>query len=249
MKASALTHRLTTITAIAALSALGSGCAGLSLRVTDTPSILGRFVTAGETITLTVDVKNVAGCDLTGFQNSPYIAFVVFPFVGISEDLNLVCSGQIAPDLYARAQSSRDAITGQFEVFSQSMVQLADASMLCLPIPDSSLPSQFQQTGAMECIIPVPVPFPSGASAQGTVVVTAPRSGVFRSLVFAGAQAIAPYNQCVPVVQTQNGGAGGFACDQVAQLAPAVSAPGLTLLVMVLTAVGLLAVRRLARRS
>lgn len=227
---------------MAVIAVLCGGCGGLQVRVVDSPPIMGRYVNAGERITLDITVRNVADCNLTGFPVpgvGPSVGLYVFPFIDADQEVNAACSGQLSPGFRDQAMNSLATLQSQAQVLSQSMVQMADSSILCIP-------GSYGPFEDLLCVIPIPVPFANRASVQASIEVTAPRSGFFRTLVAAGTHTD-DGSQCIEVVQNTSDNATGWACDQLAQTAPAASHSGMIGLALALAAIGLAALGGAAR--
>ncbi|MFI5396816.1 MAG: hypothetical protein ACHQ9S_14870 [Candidatus Binatia bacterium] len=235
-------RRLVAFAWVIPVVALCGGCAinggmGVSL------SVLPIKATVGESVTLTITATNAAGCDLTGVENTDFLGVLVLPFIEEgTPDLNLACSGQIAPEMYGQVQAAMDSVTSQFELLSHSLAQPPQGQLLCEPISSPFPESQV-------CALPLTGLLHNGDTAQGTVVVKAPTYGSFRSLVWVAGRAVIP-SQCIQVVQNDSGIAAGVSCAALSVgggAAPAVSTVGLAALVAMLGGIGLLAARRLAR--
>lgn len=241
MKGHVSIHRLVAFAWVAPVVALCSGCVNGGIGVN--LSVIPIKATVGESVTLTITATNAAGCDLIGVESSPFLGVLVLPFIEEgTAGLDLACSGQITPEVYGQVQAAMDSATGQFELLSHSLAQPPQGQLLCQPISSPFPESQV-------CLLPLTGPLLNGDTAQGTVVVTAPRSGRFRSLVWVAGQAVIP-SQCIQVVQNDSGTAAGINCAALfvgGGAVPTVSTVGLAALVAMLSGIGLLGARRLAR--
>ncbi|MBI1817297.1 MAG: hypothetical protein HYR72_20180 [Deltaproteobacteria bacterium] len=229
---------------------MASGCGNLTgISATLTAGPVGAV---GQNHTFNIKVTNTAGCDLTS-DLSPFpilippdqLFFLFIPFVPITDDLNRACNGNFTPGQIAQGQAMLDSFMQSSQQQLPNLIQQAASDVTgCVPVTMSDVQFFF-------CLLQLPgSTWSNGQMAQGTVALAPQHNGVFRGIIMPVARAVDKTMCSDPDVKS-SGFADAVACtDRITvglnAATPAASPLALLALVVFLSSVGFVALRRLS---
>jgi hypothetical protein len=225
-----------------------SGCGNLTgIAATLTAGPAGMV---GQNHTFNIKATNTAGCDLTGdigtlSTPADQLFFLFIPFVPITADLNRACNGDFTPGQIAQGQAMLDSFMQSSQQQLPNLIQQAASDVTgCVPVTMSDVQLFF-------CLLQLPgSTWSNGQMAQGTVALAPLHNGVFRGVILPVAKAV-DKTMCTDPDVKSSGFADTFACTDritvgINAATPAASPLALLALVVFLSSVGFVALRRLS---